>query len=512
MKIERTKNAMRNIVFDGFLRVLNMVLPFIMRSVILYFLGVEYLGLNGLFRSILSILNLAELGVGSAMVFSMYKPIAEDDTEAICALMRLYRTFYRIIGLAIAAIGLLLTPFLQNLISGEIPQDMNLYILYFMNLGSTVITYWLFSYKRSLLYAHQRVDIVSKVAIPIKLVEFALKVVTLAIFRNYYLYLLIQFLSYAAENLITAKWVSKLYPRYSARGDLPKEKVKEIMRRVRDLFTAKFSNVIFNSADTLVISAFMGLSVLAIYQNYFFIITSLRTFLEVIVGACVAGVGNSLITENIDKNYNDFGKVTMIYGWIMCVSSAMLLCMYQPFIEIWMGEDNLLAYSYVICFVVYFYTMGMNKIMNMYKDAAGIWHKDRFRPLVGALVNLALNLALINFLGLYGVLLSSIISIVVVQIPWLFHNLFREVFPRKYAGQYLLLLVALTLVAISACAGSWFVSSFLNLGAWPTLFINAGISFVISNLIFLAAFGRTPMFKQSFVQMKNVLQSKLPKH
>ena len=157
MKIERTKNAMRNILFEGFFRLINMLLPFIMRSVILYYLGIEYLGLNGLFRSILSFLNLAEMGVGSAMVFSMYKPIAEDDTESICALMRLYRTSYRIIGLAIAVIGLLLTPFLPNLISGHIPSDMNLYILYFMNLGSTVITYWLFSYKRSLLYAHQRV-------------------------------------------------------------------------------------------------------------------------------------------------------------------------------------------------------------------------------------------------------------------------------------------------------------------------------------------------------------------
>lgn len=512
MKIERTKNAMRNIMFDGFFRVLNMLLPFIMRSVILYYLGASYLGLNGLFRSILSILNLAELGVGSAMVFSMYKPIAEDDTESICALMRLYRTFYRIIGLSIAVIGLLLTPFLPDLINGDIPPDMNLYILYFMNLGSTVITYWLFSYKRSLLYAHQRVDVVSKVAIPVKLVEFALKIIMLVIFRNYYLYLLIQFLSYAAENLITAKQVTKLYPRYSARGDLPKEKVMDIMHRVRDLFTAKFSNVIFNSADTLVISAFIGLDVLAVYQNYFFIITSLRTFLEVFISACIAGVGNSLITENVDKNYKDFGKITMLFGWIMCVSSAMLLCMYQPFIEIWMGKDSLLAYSYVICFVIYFYTMGMNKIMNMFKDAAGIWHKDRFRPLVSALVNLALNLVLIRSLDLYGVLLSSVISIVVVQIPWLFHNLFREVFPRKYAGQYLLLLVTLTVIAIGACAGSWFLSSLLDLGAWANLFVNAGISFVISNIIFLAAFGRDPMFKQSFAQMKNVVQGKLQKH
>ena len=204
MKIERTKNAARNIVFDGMLKTLNIIIPFILRSIMLNYLGVEYLGLSGLFRSILSFLNLAELGVGSAMVFSMYKPIAEDDTETICALMRLYRTFYRAIGLFIAVVGLALTPFLRNLISGEIPPDMNLYILYFMNLGSTVLTYWLFAYKRSLLDAHQRTDVISKVSLCVQMVEYALKLPALIVFRNYYLFLAVQLLAQVAINILTA--------------------------------------------------------------------------------------------------------------------------------------------------------------------------------------------------------------------------------------------------------------------------------------------------------------------
>ncbi len=161
MKIERTKNATRNIMFNGMSQMMNMLVPFIMRSIILNFLGMEYLGLGGLFRSILSILNLAELGVGSTMVFSMYKPIAEDDKDTICALMKLYRKFYRIIGLVILTIGLILTPFLPNLIGGEVTADVDLYVLYFMNLGSTVLSYWLFAYKNCLLSAHQRGDIAS---------------------------------------------------------------------------------------------------------------------------------------------------------------------------------------------------------------------------------------------------------------------------------------------------------------------------------------------------------------
>ena len=508
MKIERTKNAARNIAFGSMLKLLNMVIPFIMRSILLRYLGVEYLGLSGLFRSLLSFLNLAELGVGSAMVFSMYKPIAEDNTQEICALMRLYRTFYRAIGLFIAVVGLAITPFLRNLISGDIPADMNLYILYFINLGYTVLSYWLFAYKSSLLNAHQRTDIISKVSLCIHLVEYALKLVTLIVFRNYYVYLVIQLLSQVAINLFTAVQVSKMYPNYLPEGHLPREKVMDIVHRVRDLFTAKFSNVIFTSADTLVISAVMGLAALAIYQNYYFVITSLSTFLNIIIHACIAGVGNSLVTESEEKNYKDLIRFTILFGWVMSVSSTLLLSMYQPFMQIWMGKDNLLAFNYVICFVIYYYTMGMNRIINMFKDAAGIWKKDRWRPLTAALVNLGLNLATVKWLGLYGVLLSSVISIVVVQIPWLFHNLFQEVFPRKYLWKYVRLFFGLAVIAFLSCLASVFACSYIHLGVWPALIVNACLSFLISNLLFFAVYGRNQLFQESIVKIKRVLLKK----
>ena len=380
-----------------------------------------------------------------------------------------------------------------------------------MNLGNTVLTYWLFAYKNSLLNAHQRNDVASKVSLVTHFTEYALKILALVLFRNYYLYLIIQLCAQAAINILIAFRVSKLYPQYSPRGKLPKEKVLDIARRVRDLFTSKFSYVIFNSADTLVISSFMGLTALAIYQNYFYIITSLRTFLEVIIGACIAGVGNSLVTESEEKNYQDLSRFTLLFGWLMGFSSAMLLCMYQPFMQIWMGQENMLTFNYVICFVIYFYTMGMNKIINMFKDAAGIWHKDRFRPLVAALVNLGLNLATVQWLGLYGVLLSSVVSIVAVQIPWLFHNLFSEVFPRKYMWQYVRSFSLLFLLALVSCAASWFLCSLISLGEWPSLIVYACISFVIPNIIFFGVYGRDPMFKKSVGQIKRILLKKLPK-
>lgn len=505
MKIERTKNAARNIFFDGIMRAMNMVIPFIMRTVMLHYLGMEYLGLNGLFKSILSFLNLAELGVGSAMVFSMYKPIAEDDEDTICALMKLYRTMYRVIGLVIAAAGLLLTPFLRNLINGDIPADMNLYILYFMNLGSTVLTYWMFAYKQALLDAHQRRDVVSKVAINVQFFEYVLKFLSLIVFRNYYLYLAVQLISQVLINVLTAMRVTKMYPKYSPKGTLPVGQVKEIVGRIRDLFTAKFSGVIFNSADTLVITSFMGLGPLAVYQNYYYVISSLRSFLEVIVGGCIAGVGNSLVTENEEKNYRDLEKFTMLFGWIMGVTTSMLLCLYQPFLQVWMGKENMLTFNYAVCFAVYYYTMGMNRFINMFKDAAGIWHKDRFRPLTAALANLGLNLATVRWLGLYGVLLSSVISIVIVQIPWLIANLFQEVFPRKYRNRYVQHFIELSAMTSISCLASMFICSKIHTGIWLLMLISVCISFLIPNALFFAVYGRNPMFKESVNQIRKII-------
>ena len=505
MKLERTKNAARNIVFDGILEMVNLLFPFAIRSVMLRFLGAEYLGLNGLFKSLLMFLNLAELGVGSAMVFSMYKPIAEDDAPAICALLRLYRTLYRIIGLAIAAVGLCLLPVLKGLIRDDLPAGVNLYVLYLMNLGNTVLTYWLFAYKSSLLQAHQRRDLISKITLAVRFSEYILKILILVFTKNYYLYLAVQLLCQIVVNLLIAVRASKIYPRYVPRGKLPKEETRDIFRRVRDLFTSKLSATVFDSADTLVISAFMGLSVLAVYQNYYFIITALRMMLVVILNACMAGVGNKLVMESKESNYRDLEKISLLFCWLLCVSTSMLLCLYQPFMQIWMGRDNMLGTGLVVCFAIYYYSMGANKLLNMFKDSAGIWKKDRWRPLTAALVNLGLNLATVQWLGLYGVLLSSVVSIVFIQIPWLFRNLFQEVFPGAFRGRFVRLFCGLTAVALISCAASWFICSRFSLSVWPALALNAAVSFTVPNLCCYVFFGRNPVLRESLSQIKRSL-------
>ena len=388
MKIERTKNASRNIVFGLGLKIYQIVVPFLMRSAMLYFMGVEYLGLNSLFTSILQVLNLAELGVGAAMVYSMYKPIAEDDNDTLCALLLLYKKYYAIIGGVIAFFGICFTPFLPKLIKGNVPDSINIYILYLLNLGATVLSYWLYAYKNSVLQAHQRNDVVSKINICTDTVKYIIQILVLWLFKNYYLYVITILTTQTLSNIVTAYFANKIFPKVVPRGNLEKEKIKAIQKRIRDLFTSKLGAVVVNSADTVVISAFLGLKVLAIYQNYFFIIFSIIGLLDVIFVSCMAGIGNSLIVEDKNKNFNDLNTFLFLIVWISGIVTCCLLNVFQPFIKLWTGESLMLEYGCVICFCIYFFMYEVNRLLNMYKDAGGIWHEDRFRPLVTALCNL----------------------------------------------------------------------------------------------------------------------------
>ena len=236
MKIERTKNASRNIVFGTLLKLYQVIGPFLMRMAMIYLMGVQYLGLNSLFTSILQVLNLAELGVGSAMIYSMYKPIADDNKTMICALMKLYRTYYRVIGLVIALVGGFLTPFRPRLISGEAPNGINIYVLYLLNLGATVLSYWLFAYKNSILQAFQRTDIVSKVSLFTITVQYGLQLLILVVFKNYYLYVLVMLITQALTNIITAIVADRMYPEYKPQGNVDKKQIKQINQRIKDLF------------------------------------------------------------------------------------------------------------------------------------------------------------------------------------------------------------------------------------------------------------------------------------
>lgn len=509
MKIERTKNATRNIIFGVILHIYQTIVPFLMRTVMIYYLGVQYLGLNSLFASILSVLKLAELGVGNAMVYSMYKPIAEDDKETICALMRLYKNYYRIIGLVIAVAGGVLTPFIPQLIHSDLPDGLNIYILYLLHLSATVLSYWLFAYKNSLLVAHQRNDIKNKVVLAVDTGLYIVQFFILLVLKNYYLYVVAVLASQAITNILTSFVVDRMYPQYCAKGKLDSEKVKEINHRVADLFTSKIGMVIVNSADTIVISAFLGLTILAIYQNYFYIMNSVMAIIGILLTSCTAGIGNSLITESQNKNFIDLKKFTFLVTWISGCCTACFLCLYQPFMTIWVGNKLLLPYNAVICLCIYFYVYQINHLLNTFKDAGGIWHEDRFRPLVTALSNLGMNLIMVQFWGIYGIVLSTVLSMVIIGMPWLLHNLFTTMFTKEQLKEYINQIIVYTIVIIAACFFSERICSMINGESWTVLLVRLAICIIIPNGLFFVVYRNRTVFHQCLQLMDQITHHKL---
>ena len=509
MKLDRTRNASRNIIFGILLKLTQIAIPFLMRSAMKYYIGIAYLGLNSLFTSILQVLNLAELGVGNAMVYSMYKPINEDDPKTICALMRLYQLYYRIIGLVVLVAGLILTPFLPRLIKSDVPENINIYILYFLNLMATVLSYWLFAYKNSLLTAHQRIDVISKVTLATNLVQYVLQFLVLWLFHNYYLYVIMLLITQAVTNILTAVAATKMFPDYKPVGDLDKQEVKNINKRILDLFTSKVGTVILNSADTIVISAFLGLTMLAVYQNYYFILTAIIGLVTIVFNSCTAGIGNSLLVESKEKNYNDIKKFTFLIAWITSICSCCFLTLFQPFMTLWMGEAHLMPFSAVVCLVIYYFLFEINQLLNTYKDAAGIWHADRFRPLITALANLVLNLIMVQFWGIYGVMLSTVISMLVIGMPWLLHNLFTCLFDRSDLFGYVRTLFGYAVVALIACAACLGICRCIILPAVLQLLVNLVVSVVICNLIFILCFRKNPEFGQSIELIDRMTRHKL---
>lgn len=508
MIINRKKNAINGTLSGVVLKILQIIFPFAIRTIFINTLGIQYLGLNSLFTAVLQVLNLAELGVSSALVFSMYKPIAEDDKEKMCQLMNLYRLYYRVIGLVIFVVGLVLIPFIPKLIKGTVPSDINIYIIYLMNLSATVLSYWLFAYRNSLFTAHQRNDVISIITICVNLVMYAVQIAMLVVFRNYYLYLTINISGQVLINIVTAIASKKYFPEYGPKGILPIEEHKIISKKVRDLFTAKIGAVINNSADSLVISSFLGLELLAVYQNYYYIISALMAMFNIFFAACNAGIGNSLVVRKEEDNRKLLYNINYIVFIAINFCCCCLVNLYQPFMQKWVGQDYMLNFSFVILFAVYLYAEEAPRTLIVFKDAGGIWKEDRFRPLLSAGVNLILNLILTQYIGLYGIILSTIFALMFVSYPWLIMNINKRLFPigiKKYITRiicYSMVIAMNVLITYTICRHILFGN------VWLTLVIRLLLCTVIANISFILVFFKTDENKY-VLEMKEALKKKV---
>ena len=503
MRIERTKNTVRNILTGSVNRVINIILPFFSRTVILYVLGTKYLGLSSLFGSILSFLSLSELGLGTAMVYSMYKPIAQNDKKTLCALLNLYKKLYRIIGCVVLGLGLSLIPFLRQLINDEIPAGINLHLLYLIYLLNAVLSYWLFAYKNALLQAHQRNDVNNNISSVIVPLSYAVMLGSLWLTKNYYAYVIWQPVFTVLTNLLRSWYVDRNFSELKPEGEISTELRKSITKKVAALIGTKLNTVVLNAADNLVMSAFLGLTVIAIYGNYYMIMSSIIGMLGIVYSSMTAGLGNSLQTESLEKNYADFLKLSFMNAWLVGWCTVCLVCLYQPFMLIWTGEELMFPMYVVLEIGLYFFIYQIRKIPVVYKDAAGIWWEDRFRPYVCMVTNVVLNIVLVQVIGISGIILSTVFSLC-ISIPWENYTIFKYVFhcsSREYCGK----MAAYTASMAVGGLGCFWLCAFFGEGI-PGLFLRGVVCVIVPNVVFVLLNCRRQEFRDAMGLVLRILK------
>lgn len=516
MKIERVKNSKRNVFFGLINKSVMLILPFIIRTLILKFLSSEYVGLSSLFTSVLSVLNLTELGFGSALVFSMYKPLVEDDTDTIRALLNFFRKVYRIIGCLVIAIGLCLLPFIKLFIFGDVPSGMNVYILFGIYIFDASLSYFVFPQSTCVFSSQQRNDIESNILTSVYTVMYICQIIVLCVFKDveahitYYVYIILQPVFNIILNVAKGITAKKLYPEFYCKGQPSKELVSDIKGRVKALFGHKLGTVVLYSLDSIVVSAFLGLSELAVFNNYYMIHASVLGLLQVGYNAVKAGIGNSMVTDDKEKNYTDFKKLTFMNSCIVGWCTICLLCLYNRFMYFWVGGDTSLIYDVkiVIALCVYFYLNSMRWIVLTYKDAAGVWKEDAVKPYVESAVNLIFNIILIQTpLKVTGVIISSVIAVACVSAPWETSVLFKSYFKKKTFEHYLWYFIY-TAVNVAIAVGTYFVCRLLAPGYEVKDFI---IRVLVLIVLPAAAYALIYFKKKEFKQCAQSLLSRIKK-
>lgn len=496
MKLERTHNAKRGIIYGFVNKLALLLLPFIVQTIMIRSLGADYVGIKSLFSAILQVFNLAELGLGSAIVFSMYKPISEGNERELCALLNIYKKLYRVIGLFIFIVGICIIPFLPYLIKGNYPKDINLTAVYLLYLINTVLTYWLFAYKTSILSAYQRFDIISKISTISHLILYVLQIVLLIFTRNYYIYLIIAISSTILNNFLIRYYTNKYYPNVQCQGDVNQKVKDDIKIKVMGLMIYKICGATRNTFDSIFVSMFIGLIATAMYNNYYYVISSVSGIMAIVSSSLLAGVGNSIKLESIEKNRNDMEKLDCVYMLISGFCTMCIFCLYQPFMEIWVGKDLQFSFDIVIMFGIYFYILKMGDIRCLYSDASGLWWENRYRAIIETVFNIILNYLFGIKWGICGIIGATILTVLVFGYVSSAYILYKYYF-KDGLSRYFLQHIIYAIATVFSSVVVYKICSLITGNVWTIISVRVLICFTIGPLCYFLIFLKNKRVKEA---------------
>lgn len=407
--MSRLKYTAKNIIWGYVAQITSLLIKFISRTVFIYTLGETYLGVSGLFTSILGLLSFTELGIGTAMNFSLYKPISENDNEKIKSLMQFYKKAYRVIAFVIFGVGLCLIPFLRYIIDD--PGNIgNIYIYYILYLVDTSFSY-LVTYKYSLPNAEQKAYIMSNINMIWSFVTTVVQIIVLLIFHNFLIYLIAQVMCGVVSKVFNALYLNRKYPMLSEPAEkLSKEELVPIKTNVIALIIHKLGDVVVNQTDNIIISAFVSVTVVGYLSNYNMIITSVGAFVTVIFSSAVASFGNLIASSTPEYEYKIFQVYRFVGFWLYGFCSIAFYILLTPFVTIWAGENWILGELTVALICLEYYNKGHRVCLNNFKTAAGIFSQDKWVAFGQALINLIVSIVMVKLIGLPGVFVGTVVS------------------------------------------------------------------------------------------------------
>ena len=502
----RVQSAAKNIAFGYIGNLTTQLLGFILRTVFISYLGDTLNGINDLYTGILSVLSLAELGVGTALNYSLYGPVARKDYEKIKSYMQLYKKAYRVIGLVIAVIGLAISPFLPYLVKqpqGVSVRDLTLY--YFIFLFNTVSTYFV-AYKYSLAYAEQKNYIQTNTITITKMITVTLQIAVIVTTRNFYLYLLTAAAVELIQKIFISWYLNRLYPYLKDKNvkKLSKEETGEVVTKTKALVFHKVGDVARLQTDSMIISAFINVTLVGFVGNYNMILNSVANFVNIIFNSVLSSFGNLIATESKEKQYDVFKVYRFFACWIYGFSAVGFFLLLTPFIVIWQGNEKVLAASVVACILIDYYFKGDRIVLSNFKTAAGVFEQDKYLALIQGVVNLILSIVLVQKIGLVGIYIGTIVSGLIANItkPFIIYKVCFEKSVKTYFLDSVKYLAVLGGILMLLTGIKQFVMPQVTVLSFIVMFI---VICVVFNGIFLLLFGRT----QEFGYLWGIIKGKL---
>lgn len=430
--VGRTAMSVRNVSATLINRIITLVLNFLGRTVFIHTLGTQYLGLGGLFGNIFSVISLCELGVGAAITQSLYKPIAQNDELRVAQIINYFTRVYNIIAVVTALLSAAVIPFLPIITKGEegIRGLCGIYVLFSLH---SVVSY-LLAPKRTLIICDQRLYVVTVIRTVSSIVIFALQIAILKACKDYILYISARIVLLTVEGILINNYADKKYKFLKLRGFPDSEYKKRLRRNVRALMLHKTGGVLTHSTDSILISACLGLQCMGKYSNYALVVGSVGTLVDIAMNAVSASVGNLGATSDRKKSEIVMRRLYFLNFWLLTICSAVLVCALNPVIELWIGKEMLFGLPEVAVIVGSFYASCIRDPVQIFLQSYGIFHQSRFMPPARALVNLVLSVLFIKAMGITGVFLGTVASVVAVPLWCEPYLLYKYGFKLKMNG------------------------------------------------------------------------------